>query len=306
MMRRSLRAVKLEEVKSETPSEVKSEVPRTVAKPAPRRAKREHPADSVVRESKALRVDDNDAGPYPQHARPSQEECYAAHLGLSALHPEVIERVRARLANTADDEAGCGSRKEVLDALVGTILSQNTTDVNSHRAFSNLKAAFPTWDEVRTSPPAPIIEAIRSGGLAEIKTGRIQAILETVHAERGECSLEHLRSEPDSVVKATLRRFKGVGAKTISCVLLFCLHRADFPVDTHVWKIALSLGWVPKSADRDGTYEHLNRRVPDAIKYDLHVLLVEHGKQYKNQTTVLRKLISGETAITESKPACVD
>ena len=51
----------------------------------------------------------------------------------------------------------------MLDALIGTILSQNTTDVNSHRAFCNLKASFPTWEQVRTSKPEPIIEAIRSG-----------------------------------------------------------------------------------------------------------------------------------------------
>ena len=69
---------------------------------------------------------------------------------------------------------------------------------------------------------------------------------------------------------------------------MFCLKRADFPVDTHVWKIAMALGWVPKSADRDQTYEHLNRRVPDDIKYHLHVLLVQHGKVYKNGTKELR------------------
>jgi len=36
----------------------------------------------------------------------------------------------------------------------------------------------------------------------------------------------------------------GVGPKTVSCVLMFGLGRAEFPVDTHVWKIALALGWV--------------------------------------------------------------
>ena len=87
---------------------------------------------------------------------------------------------------------------------------------------------------------------------------------------RGECSLEHLRDEPDEEVKRILRQYKGVGAKTISCVLMFCLRRQDFPVDTHVWKIALALGWVPKTASRDETYEHLNRCVPAEIKCELN------------------------------------
>jgi len=70
-----------------------------------------------------------------------------------------------------------GTRRTVLDSLVGTILSQNTTDVNSHRAFASLKAKFPQWADVLAAEPAEVVEAIRSGGLAETKTTRIQDIL---------------------------------------------------------------------------------------------------------------------------------
>ena len=150
--------------------------------------------------------------------------------------------------------------KPVLDSLVGTILSQNTTDATSAIAFANLKRAFPSWEEVRLSKPAPIELAVKCGGLATIKVARIQIILNTLHQERGEASLEYLRELDDESVKKELSRFKGVGPKTISCVLMFCLKRPDFPVDAHVWKIALSLGWIPKSASRDTAYTHLNRR----------------------------------------------
>jgi endonuclease-3 len=60
---------------------------------------------------------------------------------------------------------------------------------------------------------------------------------------------------------------------------MFCLDRAEFPVDTHVWRISKDMGWVPKSASREDTYEHMNAAVPDMIKYDMHVLLVGHGKK---------------------------
>lgn len=43
--------------------------------------------------------------------------------------------------------------------------------------------------------------------------------------------------------------------------------------------LAAALLQVPKAATRDQTYDHLNGRVPDDIKFDLHVLLVEHGKR---------------------------
>ena len=231
-------------------------------------------------------------GPYPQHKHPTVAEVRAVHDGLASLHPEVIERVLERKSSDNKREGGCGLRRMVLDALVGTVLSQNTTDVNSRRAFASLKDAFPTWEEVHAAPASELEESIRQGGLAATKSKRIKAILDALIEERGELSLEHLRDLSDDDVKTALRRFNGVGAKTVSCVLLFCLGRADFPVDTHVWKIALALNWVPNAADRDGTYAHLNRRVPAAIKYEMHVLLVEHGKVHKNGVAELKKMAS--------------
>lgn len=279
-------AFKAEQVDVKAEAAVKPEpTPRTGTR------KRERPAQPKLEEEKPAKRQ-------LVHSRPSEQECRAVHAALSALHPDVIDRVREerRTLAKAGQGGGCGRQECVLDSLVGTILSQNTTDVNSHRAFGRLKEALPTWEQVRTAAPEVIEDAIRPGGLAAIKTGRIQAILQALHDERGECSLEHLRALPDDEVKAALRSYKGVGAKTISCVLMFCLGRADFPVDTHVWKIALALNWVPKSADRDTTYDHLNAIVPAEIKYELHVLLVQHGKDYKNSVAELRSTMASLAA----------
>ena len=261
------------------PKRAKPSTPTTVAK----KAKAE---TNVAKKAKA-ETDANN--PYPTFSHPTEAEVRLVHDGLMAMHPEILE-VKAQ--KRAADKGGCGDRTLVLDALVGTILSQNTTDVNSHRAFASLKAAFPSWEQFRTAPSADCEESIRQGGLAATKTERIKLLLNALLEERGELSLEFMRDMPTEEIKAKLRTYKGVGAKTISCVLLFCLGRADFPVDTHVWKIALALGWVPKTADRDGTYAHLNTRVPDELKYALHVLLVEHGKVYKNSVAELKKMAS--------------
>ena len=84
--------------------------------------------------------------------------------------------------------------------------------------------------------------------------------------------MEYLHQLGDEAVKKELCRFKGVGPKTAACVLMFCLNRPEFPVDTHVWRIAKRLHWVPPSATREQTYDHLNLRIPDEIKYAMHVL----------------------------------
>ena len=54
-----------------------------------------------------------------------------------------------------------------LGELVATILSQNTSDVNSDRAFAALRAAYHTWDEVSQAQPDDLASVIRSGGLAK-------------------------------------------------------------------------------------------------------------------------------------------
>jgi endonuclease-3 len=94
----------------------------------------------------------------------------------------------------------------------------------------------------------------------------MQAILNSLLEQHGSLSLEHLRQLPADDIKAQLSSYKGVGPKTIACVLMFCLGRAEFPVDTHVWEISKQLGWVAAAASREQTYEHLNACVPDDIK----------------------------------------
>ena len=54
--------------------------------------------------------------------------------------------------------------------------------------------------------------------------------------------------------------------------------RGEFPVDTHVLRIAKGCNWVSSSETREGAYKILNDIVPDDIKMDLHCLLVRHGK----------------------------
>jgi endonuclease-3 len=48
-----------------------------------------------------------------------------------------------------------------LGGLVGTILSQHTSDINSGRAYQQLIMTFPTWEEVRDAPAYLVAEAIR-------------------------------------------------------------------------------------------------------------------------------------------------
>ena len=86
----------------------------------------------------------------------------------------------------------------------------------------------------------------------------------------------HAMSAPEAFDK--LLQYPGIGVKTAACVLLFCMQHPSFAVDTHVFRLAKWLGWVPPDATRDTTFAHCDVRVPDELKYPLHQLLIVHGK----------------------------
>jgi endonuclease III len=166
----------------------------------------------------------------------------------------------------------------VIDEVIATVLSQHTSDVNSERAFAQLKAEFPSWEQVADAPADHIADAIRCGGIADQKARRIQRILAAVEEREGRIDLRRLHDLDDHAVEAYLTSLPGVGPKTAACVLTFSMGRAAFPVDTHVHRVVIRLGWLPANTTAEGAHRILGPRVPAGIRYDLHVALIKHGR----------------------------
>ena len=53
-----------------------------------------------------------------------------------------------------------------LDLLIATILSQNTNDANSYKAYQNLKANYKTWTELLNEKRHTLKTKIKVAGLA--------------------------------------------------------------------------------------------------------------------------------------------
>jgi endonuclease III len=165
-----------------------------------------------------------------------------------------------------------------LAELIATILSQNTSDVNSDRAYAALRAAYPSWDEVLRANLDDFATAIRSGGLATLKSRRIQEILRTIQARHGHVSLDFLMDMPMPAARAVLADFPGVGPKTIACVLLFACGHPAFPVDTHIYRVTTRLGLLPAGCTAERAHVVLEPHIPSAHVYSAHVNLIRHGR----------------------------
>lgn len=170
------------------------------------------------------------------------------------------------------------TRRPPIDELVRTILSQNTSDVNSDRAFAALCERFADWDEAADASVAEIEEAIRSGGLAKQKAPRIRSALRDVRQHRGEIDLDFLTELPDDEALAFLESMDGVGPKTAACVLAFSLERPVVPVDTHVHRVSKRLGLIGPKTSAAKAHAELEAVVAPPDRVPLHVALIRHGR----------------------------
>ena len=188
------------------------------------------------------------------------------------------------------------------------------------------------WNKVRLAPIEEVYQAMRSGGLAESKSKYIKRILDMVYEENLSLwnaqssataendkettglkeeaktedgtpiplSLNHLHTLSKDDAMLEFVKYPGIGVKTAACVILFCLQRPCFAVDTHVFRLSKWLGWLPPAEDpepepeADGkqkvkktlkrkineitAFSHLEVRVPEHMKYPLHQLFIRHGK----------------------------
>jgi len=168
------------------------------------------------------------------------------------------------------------SHGDPLDMLIKTILSQNTNDNNRDRAYAALKRRFPTYEAIINAEERELAETIKVGGLHHQKAKRIQEILRRIKAEHGSFDLSYLKKLSTEEAVKELTKFDGVGKKTAGVVLTFSLNKPYFPVDTHIHRITYRLGLVKKNED---PHDVMNKLVPDELKYQLHLHLIQHGRQ---------------------------
>ena len=166
-----------------------------------------------------------------------------------------------------------------LSVLVQTILSQNTSDVNSRRAFQSLLESFDSWERVAYADINEIAASISIGGLGEIKATRIKAALGEIKQKQGKLELDFLNQLPLDKARDWLKRLPGVGSKTACCVLLFSLGMPALPVDTHVLRVAKRLGLIKSNTSAEQAHRLLESLVPAESVYQFHMLMIEHGRR---------------------------
>ena len=202
----------------------------------------------------------------PKKKSPSQKSLAARTRRIVRILEEAYGIPRAR------------RKREPLETLIHGVLSQNTTDVNSWRAYERLMATFGSWDAVKRARVSSVERAIRCGGLSNVKATRIKEILRRIEADFGALSLAALHEMDLDEALERLCPLPGVGVKTVTVTLLFACGRDICPVDTHVHRLARRIGLVPEKSSRDQTFFALRPLIDKGKAYSLHCNLIRHGR----------------------------
>jgi len=264
--------------------------------------------------------------PYPNHPHPTPEDCQDIVEILTQADGHITPSfIFPALSST---NLGSEGGQPVLDALMRTVLSSNTSRTNYFQSYKGLVDKFGVledgigkgsvnWNTVRLADIGEVFSSIRCGGLATAKSKHIKEILEIVYQEnlaqrKAPAKAAELKGQllipagaqnktaEENVVKVTsaedyglsleymhelssedalnaMKSFPGIGLTSASIVLLYCLRRPTFAVDTHVFRLCKWLSWVPQNANREATYMHCEARVQDELKRPLVGLLIKHA-----------------------------
>jgi len=201
----------------------------------------------------------------------------ATAVGCSSDHELVLE-IHERLLSQYGLPDG-SRRSDPTEELIHTMLSQNTNDVNRDRAFASMWDTFGSWKAVAEAPAPALAEAIRPGGLGEIKAPRIQNALRVVHERCGDYDLSFVCALALPEADAWLQSLPGVGPKTAACVLLFACGKPVMPVDTHIHRVSRRLGLIPDKSTANAAHALMTSLVPENLIYPLHINIIRHGRR---------------------------
>lgn len=164
-----------------------------------------------------------------------------------------------------------GRKEKVIDIVVKTILSQNTSDKLRDIAFSNIKRNFKDMKDIIKADSKKIEKLIRVCGLPKIKTKRMKTALKEI-LRRFE-DPEKMKEEEEEKLFSFLCSIKGIGPKSASVIMAFAGFDT-FPVDTHISRIIRRIGIA------NGSREKIFQMVSPHIKNKIvaHIFLINHGR----------------------------
>jgi endonuclease-3 len=154
--------------------------------------------------------------------------------------------------------------------LVAVVLSAQCTDQRVNQVAPELFAKASTPLEMAELPVEDIVTIIRPCGLAPTKGRNISELSKLLVSD-------HDGSVPDSLEE--LEALPGVGHKTAAVVRLQAFGCQEFPVDTHIHRLAARWG-LSRGVSVERTERDLKRVFPRESWGALHLQMIYFGREH--------------------------
>jgi endonuclease III len=190
----------------------------------------------------------------------------------------VAERLEGTYGSPGrDGDLPLGNKVDPLDELIFIILTV-MTEFGVDGVYRELRKRYPTWEQLMAARVSTIARILQPIGLREQRARRIKSLLREIQRREGKVDLTRLHVMRDDDAEAYLVTLPGVGKKVARCVMLYSLGRDTFPVDSHVLRVLKRLGLAESALTLQSSQDLLQGRIPQVLRYTLHVNLVIHGR----------------------------
>ncbi len=159
------------------------------------------------------------------------------------------------------------------ELVIAVMLSAQTTDAAVNKATVNLFNDLNSLEKIASADLNVLKEYIKSIGLCEVKSKNCKGIAEI------------LLKKYNGIVpknKEDLMSLPGVGNKTANVVLAELFKIPEFPVDTHIHRIAIRLGFAPKNSDVLKVEKNLKKAFPKEEWISCHHQFIIFGRTICN------------------------
>ncbi|MCX8185274.1 MAG: hypothetical protein RMI56_01710 [Sulfolobales archaeon] len=166
--------------------------------------------------------------------------------------------------------------KDPLSILIAIVLSQNTNDLNSTRAYRSIaeRIGCPMKPEdILKLGVDELARAIRVSGMQNVKARTIVNLAMSI-------SVDELSNLDPQELRDRLLSIPGIGYKTADVFLLMYRKFPVFPIDTHIRRVLSRCGIVRVRDE----YEVIRKTVEEYLPRDpeylmkAHLSLIEHGR----------------------------
>ncbi len=160
---------------------------------------------------------------------------------------------------------------DAFSLLIAVMLSAQTTDKRVNIVTPNLLLKYPTVLSLANADISDVKEIIKSLGLANNKALNLIKLANIIHFQYNDI----VPNDFNELIK-----LPGVGRKTASVLLAVYYKIPSMPVDTHLHRMAIRLGYINENDNTLKAEEALKKYIPKKDWIDSHHLLLLFGRYY--------------------------